>query len=81
MPLTRSQRGDLRVTLRRRTVPGSLVRLAARLGGLALAATGTWRVLQQVLSGASPAPRRPFRGKLFPRMGGSKIRRRRRLRS
>ena len=61
-------------------MPGSLVRLGARLGGVALAAAGALRVLQQaaqVVSGASAAPRRPFRGKLFPRMGaGVKGRRR-----
>ena len=63
-------------------MPGSLVRLGARLGGVALAAAGALRVLQQaaqVFSGASVAPRRPFRGKLFPRMGaggGAKGRRR-----
>ena len=83
MPLSRSQRGELRVTLRRRSVPGSLVRLGARLGGVALAAAGALRVLQQaaqVFSGASAPPRRPFRGKLFPRMGaGGGVKGRRRL--
>ena len=72
----------MRVTLRRRSVSGSLVRLGAQLGGATLAAAGALRVLlqaAQLLTGAgAPPPRRPFRGKLFPRVGGGVKGRRRR---
>eukprot|EP00908_Phaeocystis_cordata_P015695 Transcript_26876.p1 GENE.Transcript_26876~~Transcript_26876.p1 ORF type:complete len:370 (-),score=44.73 Transcript_26876:973-2082(-) len=74
MPLSRSERGDLRVTLKLRSVRGSLVRLTAQLGGVVVAAAGAMRVF----SGGHAAPRRGLAGiKWLPRLGDGGSRRRR----